>query len=361
MSSTTNLQNLQNDCLLRALRREEVEYTPIWLMRQAGRYLPEYRALRARVGDFMTLCKTPELAAEVTMQPVRRFPKLDAAIIFSDILTVPDAMGLGLTVEEGVGPKFRNPLRGVGALPELDVGKDLGYVMQAIQLAKEELKGSIPLIGFSGSPWTVAAYMVEGGASKDFRRAKGMLHEQPDKACGLLDKMSAAIAEYLKAQIEAGVDAVMIFDTWGGLLSASDYARFSLEYMALIVAALKADAATRDTPVILFTKGGGNWLEEIADSGCDAVGLDWTIPYIQARERIGRRVALQGNLDPSLLYAPHVRIAGEAQRILQQAEGVPGHVFNLGHGVLPDVNPSKVGFLIDTVHRISRELKKKEG
>ena len=346
----------KNDRLLRALRRQETDCTPVWIMRQAGRYLPEYRAARARAGDFLTLCKTPELACEVTLQPLRRFP-LDAAILFSDILTIPDAMGLGLSLEEGVGPRFARPLRSssaVKALPETDAASDLAYVLEAIRLVRRELAGSVPLIGFSGSPWTLAAYMVEGGGSREFRRAKALLHDQPQSAHLLLQKLSTAVIDYLKAQIEAGAQALMIFDTWGGMLSAADYAEFSLTYLAAIVASLKADTPSREVPVTLFTKGGGNWLESIADTGCDGVGLDWTVPLAQARARVAGRVALQGNLDPALLYASREKIETETARLLKAYGPGPGHVFNLGHGIPPDVNPERVACLVDAVHRLSR-------
>ena len=346
----------KNDRLLRALRRQKVDQTPVWIMRQAGRYLPEYRAARARAGDFLTLCKTPELACEVTLQPLRRFP-LDAAILFSDILTIPDAMGLGLSLEEGVGPRFDRPLCSGGdidALPELDVSSDLAYVMEATRLVRRELDGGVPLIGFSGSPWTLAAYMVEGGGSREFRLAKGLLHDRPQCAHQLLAKLAVAVADYLKAQVAAGAQALMIFDTWGGMLAAADYPVFSLNYMAAIVESLKTDPASCEVPVTLFTKGGGNWLEQIADTGCDAVGLDWTISLDRARARIGGRVALQGNLDPAVLYASRQKIETEVGRLLTQYGPGPGHVFNLGHGIPPDVDPDRVACLVDAVHRLSR-------
>ena len=351
-----NHHPLKNDRLLRALRRQEVDRTPVWIMRQAGRYLPEYRAARARAGDFLTLCKTPELACEVTLQPLRRFP-LDAAILFSDILTIPDALGLGLSLQEGVGPRFEKPLRSradIESLPEVEISTALGYVMEATRLVRRELAGSVPLIGFSGSPWTLAAYMVEGGGSREFRRAKALLHEQPPSAHHLLEKLSVAVTDYLKAQVAAGAQALMIFDTWGGMLATSDYVDFSLNYMGAIVDSLKADAASREVPVTLFTKGGGNWLELIADTGCDAVGLDWTVPLDRARARIGARVALQGNLDPAVLYAPPQKIESEAGRLLAQYGTGPGHIFNLGHGIPPDVEPDRVACLVDAVHRLSR-------
>lgn len=343
-----------NDRLLRALRRQEVDRTPIWIMRQAGRYLPEYRAARARAGDFLTLCKTPELACEVTLQPLQRFP-LDAAILFSDILTIPDAMGLGLSIEEGVGPRFDKPLRSSGAiesLPGLEAASDLDYVMEAMRLVRRELDGRVPLIGFSGSPWTLAAYMVEGGGG-EFRFAKGLLHDQPHSAHRLLEKLTVAVTDYLKAQVAAGAQALMIFDTWGGLLSTADYMEFSLTYMSAIVESLKADAACREVPLTLFTKGGGNWLESMADTGCDAIALDWSVPLGRARARIGARVALQGNLDPSVLYASCEKIEREAGRVIEQYGGGPGHIFNLGHGIPPDVDPDRVACLVEAVHRIS--------
>ena len=345
----------QNDRLLRALRRRETDCTPVWIMRQAGRYLPEYRAARARAGDFLTLCKTPELACEVTLQPLRRF-SLDAAILFSDILTIPDAMGLGLSIEEGAGPRFARPLRShsdIEKLPQIEPAEDLAYVMRAARLVRRELGGHAPLIGFGGSPWTLAAYMVEGGGSRDFRRAKGLLHSRPDSAHLLLEKLSAALAAYLAAQAEAGAQALMIFDTWGGQLSTADYVEFSRDYLRRVIAALKADPAAAKTPLVVFTKGGGNWLELIADTGCDAVGLDWSVPIGEARRRIGGRVALQGNLDPALLHAPREKIESEARRILAEFGDGPGHVFNLGHGIDPNTDPDKVAHLVDVVHRAS--------
>lgn len=345
----------KNDRLLRALRRRKVDCTPVWIMRQAGRYLPEYRATRARAGDFLTLCKTPELACEVTLQPLRRFP-LDAAIVFSDILTIPDAMGLGLSLREGVGPRFDRTVRSkreIAALPQVDVSSDLRYVSEAIRLICRELDGRLPLIGFCGSPWTMAAYMVEGGSSKDFRIARALLHDQPKSAHLLLGKLAEAVADSLKAQAEAGAEALMIFDTWGGLLATQDYVEFSLDYMRTIVESLKADSVSHEIPITLFTKGGGNWLEQIAASGCDGVGLDWSVPLDQARQRIGDRVALQGNLDPAVLYASPEKIAAEVEKLLRQYGGRPGHIFNLGHGISPDVEPDRVACLVDAVHRFS--------
>ncbi len=347
-----------NDRLLRALRREPVDCTPVWIMRQAGRYLPEYRATRARAGDFLTLCKTPELACEVTLQPLARFP-LDAAILFSDILTIPDAMGLGLTLDEGVGPRFTRPLREssqIQQLPTLEVETDLGYVMDAVRLIRRELDGRVPLIGFSGSPWTLATYMVEGGGSKDFALIKGLVYENPPLAHELLGKVTAAVIAYLKAQVAAGVQALMLFDTWGGALSTPAYREFSLRYMKEITGALKSDPETADTPLTLFTKGGGNWLEEIAGSGCDCVGLDWTVSLSTARERIGDHVALQGNMDPAVLYASADRVSEEARRIVSEFGPHAGHVFNLGHGIHPAIDPGKVAALVDAVHETSREI-----
>ena len=345
-----------NDRLLKALRREPVDCTPVWIMRQAGRYLPEYRESRSRAGDFLTLCKTPELACEVTLQPIRRF-ELDAAIVFSDILTIPDAMGLGLTLNEGIGPKFSSPIRtsqNVDDLPEVDVHSQLGYVMEAIRITRHELSGKVPLIGFTGSPWTLATYMVEGGGSKEFRYVKGMMHDQPELTHVLLEKLTRAVIDYLSAQIAAGAQALMVFDTWGGVLAPRDYASFSLQYMARVVAALKSESDLADIPITLFTKGGGGWLESIADTGCDAIGLDWTISMDEARRRVGHRVALQGNLDPTVLYASPEKVEKEAIRVLSEFGPGDGHIFNLGHGIHPAVDPANVKMLVDTVHRVSR-------
>jgi uroporphyrinogen decarboxylase len=345
--------SLKNDRLLRALRREPVDCTPVWVMRQAGRYLPEYRATRAEAGDFLTLCKTPELACEVTLQPLRRF-ELDAAILFSDILTIPDAMGLELSLNEGIGPKFAKPVRSrrdIDALPELDMEQDLRYVTDAVKIIRKELNGSVPLIGFTGSPWTLMTYMVEGGSSKEFALAKGMLHEDPESAHQLLNKICDAVIDYLKAQVRAGVQALMVFDTWGGALSTPAYLEFSLAYMHRIVHALKADQSCAEVPITLFTKGGSNWLEHIAETGCDGVGLDWTISIDAARRRIGNKVALQGNMDPTVLYASGHKVAAEAKRIVAEFGDHPGHIFNLGHGIHPGIDPEKVKILVDTVHQ----------
>lgn len=322
-------------------------------MRQAGRYLPEYRASRERAGDFLTLCKTPELACEVSLQPLARFP-LDAAIVFSDILTIPDAMGLGLSLVEGIGPRFANPIRtsaDVLRLGEPDPESDLGYVGDAIRLIKRELNGSVPLIGFCGSPWTVATYMIEGGSKHDFRLIKQMLYREPMLLHQLLALLARSSSSYLLAQIEAGADAVMIFDTWGGVLSTPAYHAFSLHYIEQIVTAVNGAV-----PTIAFTKGGGQWLESIADIGCSAVGLDWTTDIAKAKNRIGDRVALQGNMDPAILRADPATIVDEATAIVEAFGVHPGHVFNLGHGITPDIDPDNVAVLVDTVHSCSATL-----
>jgi len=333
-----------------------VDCTPVWIMRQAGRYLPEYRESRAKAGDFLSLCKTPELACEVTLQPLSRFD-LDAAILFSDILTIPDAMGLGLSINEGIGPRFERPLRSeqdVNRLPGVDVQSQLGYVMDAIRIIRSELSNKVPLIGFSGSPWTLATYMVEGGGSKEFRYVKGMMHDQPVVAHKLLEKICIAVIDYLKSQVNAGAQALMVFDTWGGVLSTPDYHEFSLDYMKRIVTELKSDPDTAAIPITLFTKGGSNWLEDIADTGCDAIGLDWTVSLEQARRRVGHRVALQGNMDPTVLYASDEKVTSEVKRVLADFGKGDGHIFNLGHGIHPAINPDRVATLIDTVHRESQ-------
>ncbi len=347
---------LKNDRFLRALARQPVDMTPVWMMRQAGRYLPEYRQTRSRAGSFMTLCQTPELACEVTLQPLDRFP-LDAAILFSDILTVPDAMGLGLSFAEGEGPRFAHPVRTaahVDRLPTVDPEDELGYVMDAVRLIRRELAGRAPLIGFAGSPWTLATYMVEGTTSKDYAQVKGLLFERPDLLHRLLAVTATNVTAYLNAQIAAGAQAVMIFDTWGGILSPDNYRAFSLDYMARIVAGLSREHEGRRVPVILFTKGGGQWLETMADTGCDALGLDWTTDLGEARRRVGERVALQGNLDPCVLYAAPERIRAEVARVLDAFGPGPGHVFNLGHGIHPGVDPDHAGAMIEAVHELSR-------
>lgn len=354
------MQPLQNDRYLRALLKQPVDITPVWMMRQAGRYLPEYRATRAQAGDFMSLCKNPELACEVTLQPLRRFD-LDAAILFSDILTIPDAMGLGLYFETGEGPKFERPLRdmaAIQALPVPDPEVELGYVMDAVRTIRKGLNGQVPLIGFSGSPWTLATYMVEGGSTKSFNIIKKMAFAEPAALHLLLDKLADSVILYLNAQVAAGAQSVMIFDTWGGVLSPRDYEEFSLRYMHKIVDGLTRENEGRRVPVTLFTKNGGMWLEAIAATGCDAVGLDWTINIADAKARIGDKVALQGNMDPSMLYAPPARIEQEVQSILTGFGEGSGHVFNLGHGIHPDVPPEHAKVFVDAVHRYSQQYHK---
>ena len=341
---------------INALLKKEVTRTPIWVMRQAGRYLPEYRATRKKAGDFLTLCKSSDLACEVTLQPLERFD-LDAAILFSDILTIPDAMGLGLHFIEGEGPKFSHPLSSLSEINQLtkpDVSKDLSYVSEAVSVIKKNLKGRVPLIGFTGSPWTLATYMVEGGSSKTFSKVKGLMYENPKHMHQLLDVLADTIIDYLNAQIEAGADSVMIFDTWGGLLNKASYENFSLMYMSKIVAGINRNYEGKTIPVTLFTKGGSAWLEQIAATGCDAVGIDWTVEIGEAERRVGSKVALQGNLDPSVLYASPEVIKSEAHKILDQFQGSTGHVFNLGHGITPDVNPESMKALVDAVHSYSK-------
>ncbi|POZ61314.1 uroporphyrinogen decarboxylase [Chromobacterium alticapitis] len=349
------MTQLKNDTFLRALLKEPVEYTPIWMMRQAGRYLPEYRATRARAGSFMGLCTSPDYATEVTLQPLDRFP-LDAAILFSDILTVPDAMGLGLYFAEGEGPKFERPLReeaAIRALVPAELDK-LQYVFDAVSSIRKALDGRVPLIGFSGSPFTLACYMVEGGGSDDFRHVKAMLYSRPELLHHILEMNTQSVIAYLNAQIAAGAQAVQIFDTWGGALSHAAYREFSLSYMQRIVAGLKREADGRRVPVIVFTKGGGQWLEDIAAIGADCVGLDWTTDIGQARARVGDKVALQGNFDPNALFASPEAIEREAGRILASYGQGSGHVFNLGHGISQFADPAHAGALIEVVHRLSR-------
>ena len=335
--------------------RQPVDMTPVWMMRQAGRYLPEYRASRTKAGDFMALCSNPELACEVTLQPLERYP-LDAAILFSDILTIPDAMGLGLYFETGEGPRFKKPVRteaDINSLSVIDPTADLPYVIDAVSTIRRELNGRVPLIGFSGSPWTLATYMVEGGSSRDFARCKTMAYNQPELMHQLLDTLAKSVIVYLNAQIEAGAQAVQIFDTWGGALSHAAYREFSLQYMSQIVDGLIREHDGRPVPVILFTKGGGQWLEDIAASGCNAVGLDWTTDIGDARRRVGNQVALQGNMDPAILRASPQRIRQEVETILTSFGVGEGHVFNLGHGITPDINPEHAGAFIDAVHELS--------
>ena len=349
------MTELKNDRFLRALARQPVDKTPVWMMRQAGRYLPEYRQVRGQAGDFMSLCKNTELACEVTLQPLERF-ELDAAILFSDILTIPDAMGLGLYFAEGEGPKFHKPLRSEADIDQLEVintAADLTYVTDAVSMIRQELNGRVPLIGFSGSPWTLATYMIEGQGSRDFTRAKTMLYTQPELLHQLLEKLALSVIDYLNAQILAGAQVVQIFDTWGGALSHSAYLEFSLTYMAKIVDGLIKQADGRDVPVILFTKGGGLWLEAMADTGCDCLGLDWTVDIGAAHHRVGDKVALQGNMDPAILRAKPEVIRGEVKRILGSFGQNDGHVFNLGHGITPDINPDNAKIFIDAVHEFS--------
>lgn len=347
---------LKNDRYLRALLKQPVDMTPVWMMRQAGRYLPEYKATRAEAGDFMSLCKNAELACEVTLQPLRRF-ELDAAILFSDILTIPDAMGLGLYFEAGEGPRFEKVMSShaeIEALPIPDPEDELGYVMNAVRTIRKNLQGQVPLIGFSGSPWTLATYMVEGGSSKAFTKIKKMAFAAPQSLHLLLDKLADSVILYLNAQIAAGAQSVMIFDTWGGVLSPRDYKEFSLQYMHKIVNGLTRENEGCKVPVTLFTKNGGMWLESIAATGCDAVGLDWTIDIADAKRRVGDKVALQGNMDPSMLYAPASRIEQEVQTILDGFGSGTGHVFNLGHGIHLDVPPENAKVFVDAVHQRSK-------
>ncbi len=355
MTGFRSMSQLKNDLLLRALLRKPVERTPVWFMRQAGRYLPEYREIRKAAGGFMDLCRNPELACKVTVQPLRRF-QLDAAILFSDILTVPDAMGLGLYFEAGEGPRFERPLQTAADIKKIgipDPDQDLGYVMQAIRVIREELDGQVPLIGFAGSPWTVATYAVEGGSSKNFPRIKGMLYEQPAVLHKLMEKLTSATIEYLNAQINAGVQAVMVFDTWGGILNPAAYREFSLRYMRRICENLVREKDGNTIPVILFTKGAGSRLADMADTGCDALGVDWTTDLADARELTGDRVALQGNLDPSILYAGPAAIRKEVEKVLASYGHGPGHVFNLGHGIHPEVDPASVTAMVSAVHDLS--------
>ena len=346
---------LLNYRYLRALLRQPVDMTPVWMMRQAGRYLPEYRAVRAQAGDFMSLCRDPDLACEVTLQPLRRYA-LDAAILFSDILTIPDAMGLGLSFGQGEGPRFAKPiasLQDVVQLPIPDPEGELRYVMDAVRTIRRELAGAVPLIGFAGSPWTLATYMVEGGGSKTFTRIKQMMVCEPQTLHALLAKLAESVCLYLNAQVAAGAQSLMLFDTWGGVLSTPAYREFSLDYMARIVDGLTRQSEGRIVPITLFTKNGGQWLEAIAETGCDAIGLDWTVDLAAARARVGERVALQGNMDPAMLYAPAARIEQEVERILAEFGAGSGHVFNLGHGIAQDVDPQQPSYFVEAVHRCS--------
>ncbi|MBN6149563.1 uroporphyrinogen decarboxylase [Xanthomonas sp. AmX2] len=351
---------LKNDRLLRALRREPVDQTPVWLMRQAGRYLPEYRATRARAGSFLAMAKTPELACEVTLQPLARFP-LDAAILFSDILTIPDAMGLELYFVEGEGPKFKHPVRDAAAIARLgvpDMETELRYVMDAVRVIRRELDGRVPLIGFSGSPWTLACYMVEGGGSDNYSRIKALALNEPAALHRLLSVNTDAVIAYLAAQRAAGAQALQVFDTWGGVLSPAMYREFSLPYLQRIARELPRGEGAERTPLILFGKGNAPYLEELAASGAEGLGVDWTVDLAEAARRTGGRVALQGNLDPAMLYGSPQAIDAQVQRVLQSyadGNGSPeGHVFNLGHGLSPDMQPEHVGALVAAVQRHSR-------
>ena len=354
------MSQLKNDRYLRALQCLPVDYTPIWMMRQAGRYLPEYRQLRAKAGDFMTMCQNPELACEATLQPLRRFD-LDAAIIFSDILTIPDAMGLGLYFETGEGPKFKKTvscLNDIAQLPIPDPEQSLTYVMDAIRLTKLELDGKVPLIGFSGSPWTLATYMVEGGSSRTFTKIKKMLYCEPKALHLLLEKLANSVALYLNAQIAAGAQSIMIFDTWGGALSHQSYRSFSLHYMQLIISQLKRGKKSQNItsyiPVTLFTKGGGLWLDAISNSGCDAIGVDWTVDLNQIDQK--GNIAIQGNLDPAILYANQETIASNVESVLAEFGHYNGHIFNLGHGIHQDIPIEHVQYLVDAVHKQSKRF-----
>ncbi|MGQ0751043.1 MAG: uroporphyrinogen decarboxylase [Betaproteobacteria bacterium] len=345
---------LKNDVFIRALLRQPTPYTPVWIMRQAGRYLPEYNRTRARAGSFLGLCRNPDLCTEVTLQPLERFA-LDAAIVFSDILTIPDAMGLGLHFVEGEGPKFARPLREESQVDQLIVPEPkehLPYVLQSVAQVRRELAERLPLIGFSGSPFTLACYMIEGGTSADWRTLKAMLYGRPDLLHRVLDLNCRAVITYLNAQIEAGADVVMIFDTWGGMLSTPAFREFSLTYLTRVVTGIKAGPG-RSTPTIVFTKGGGVWIEDIAATGCDAIGIDWTLELATARKRVGERAALQGNLDPAVLFAEPVIIRKQAARVLASFGPGHGHVFNLGHGISQFTNPDNVGALVDAVHDLS--------
>jgi uroporphyrinogen decarboxylase len=364
---TVSSAPLANDRFLRALRRQETDTTPVWLMRQAGRYLPEYNATRARAGSFLGLAKSPQFATEVTLQPLDRYP-LDAAILFSDILTVPDAMGLGLHFVEGEGPRFAHPVRteaDVARLAAPDPEGELRYVMDAVRQIRGALNGRVPLIGFSGSPWTLACYMVEGGGSDDFHQVKAMAYGRPDLMARVIEANVEAVSAYLAAQAAAGAQALMIFDTWGGVLSDAAYRRWSLDPMARVIAGVRAAGVGVEVPVIAFTKGGGQWLESMADIGCDALGLDWSVDLAAARRRVGDRVALQGNLDPAILRAGTEAVVREARAVLdafgnpRRADGAwDGHVFNLGHGISQFTPPEVVTALVETVHEHGRQVRR---
>lgn len=349
--------NIKNDCFIKALLRQPTDRTPVWIMRQAGRYLPEYREIRKKAGDFLSLCKNPELATEVTLQPLRRFP-LDAAILFSDILTIPDAMGLGLYFSEGEGPRFENPICNPSHIDNLptNIIDDLSYVTDTVSSIRKALDNSIPLIGFSGSPWTLSTYMVEGQSSKDFKKIKSLLYQDPNSLHKLLNKLTITVIDYLNAQVESGAQVLQIFDTWGGILSDEAYLDFSLMYIKKVIDGLIRNHDEKKVPVIVFTKGGNPWLENISECGCDAIGLDWSSNIGTARTKVGSKVALQGNMDPSILRSPIPVIESEVQRILDsfgKHNISSGHVFNLGHGITPDINPEHVLALIESVKRFS--------
>ncbi|MGC1182325.1 uroporphyrinogen decarboxylase [Legionella sp.] len=347
------MYDLSNSLFLRALRRQPVERTPIWMMRQAGRYLPEYRKIREQAGDFLNLCKNPDLACEVTLQPLRRYA-MDAAILFSDILTIPDAMGLGLYFAEGEGPCFKKPVHDLQAIKNLQVPEaadSLAYVMNAVRLIRQEMPNELPLIGFAGSPWTLACYMVEGRSSRDFKRILKLIYKEPEAAHQLLHKLAVSVSDYLSEQIKSGINAVMLFDTWGGILTPENYQNFSLQYMQQIVHHIKA--IYPEIPVILFTKNGGQWLEKMLITGCDALGLDWTCDLADARSRVGNQVALQGNLDPAVLLTSVPCIREQVKKVLNSFGHGSGHIFNLGHGITPDVPPEHVAAMVEAVHEFS--------
>lgn len=352
------MTTLKNDRFLRALLREPVDTTPVWMMRQAGRYLPEYKATRAQAGDFLSLCKNTEFACEVTLQPLRRYD-LDAAILFSDILTIPDALGLGLYFETGEGPKFHKTVRteqDVANLPKLNSKSDLAYVMNAVSTIRSALGGQVPLIGFSGSPWTLATYMIEGGSSKEFRFTKNMMYAQPEVLHALLDHLADSVIDYLNAQIDAGAQAIQIFDSWGGALAHREYLEFSLNYMTKIIAGLQREKDGRRIPIIVFTKGGGQWLETMLTTGADAFGLDWTTPLYTAREIVNGHAALQGNLDPAVLYGSAASIEKSVKAMLDDAYKngeKTGYIANLGHGITQWVDPAQPKIFVDTVHEYS--------
>ena len=350
------MSEIKNDRFLRALKRESVDRTPIWIMRQAGRYLPEYRITRGKAGDFLSLCKNKQLCCEVALQPLERF-ELDAAILFSDILTIPDAMGLGLYFETGEGPKFRKTIKNyadVEKLPQVSIRKDLSYVLEAVSLIRYELNNQLPLIGFSGSPWTLAAYMIEGQGSKNFPKAKAMLYQDPALLHLLLQKITTCVIDYLNAQIEHGVQVVQIFDSWGGLLSHDSYLEFSLSYISQIIKGIK-DMHGDNIPIILYAKGGGQWISNIAETNCDCIGIDWTTNIGTARQKVGNIVSIQGNLDPSVLLSDKRIIRSEVSKIMESFGSYPGHIFNLGHGITPDVKPENVNEMIMAVHDFTQK------